>query len=113
MPELKQSPCFWNLLRLPILLLPREKEELSACGALPIVDLDLSCSSGKGGVISDFVISYISWDLITPVIRLITFRADIIPARALGKLLYGPGPLGESGAEFRQVQRRRREQVCH
>ena len=40
----------------------------------------------QGGVISDFVISYISWDLIIPVIKLITFRADIVSARALGKL---------------------------
>ena len=29
------------------------------------------------------VISYISWDLITPVIRRITFRADIIPRQSL------------------------------
>ena len=35
----------------------------------------------------EFVISYISWDLITGVIRLITFRPDVISARALGKLL--------------------------
>jgi len=38
-------------------------------------------------VISESVISYISWDLIPPNIRLITLRADMIPARALGKLL--------------------------
>ena len=43
------------------------------------------------GVISDFGISYISWDLISPVIRLITFRADTIPARAPGKLLQCEG----------------------
>jgi len=41
----------------------------------------------KGCVVSEFVISYISWDLITGVIRLINFLADIISARALGKLL--------------------------
>ena len=44
-------------------------------------------TSTKGGVISELVISYISWDQMTPVIRLIAFRADIISARALGKLL--------------------------
>jgi len=32
----------------------------------------------QGGVISKSVIRYISWDLITPVIRLITFWADIM-----------------------------------
>ena len=40
----------------------------------------------QGCVINQSGISYISWDLITPVIRLITFRADNISARALGKL---------------------------
>ena len=40
----------------------------------------------KGGVFSKSVISYIGWDLITLVFRLITFRADIVSARALGKL---------------------------
>jgi len=37
-----------------------------------------------GCVISKLVIRYISWELIAPVIRLITFRADNISARALG-----------------------------
>jgi len=41
----------------------------------------------QGCVISKSVISYISWDLITSVTRGITFRADNISARALGKLL--------------------------
>ena len=36
--------------------------------------------------ISKSVISYISWDLLTPVIRRITFRADNISARAVRKL---------------------------
>jgi len=39
-----------------------------------------------GCVICKSVISYISWDLITPVIKLTTFRADNISARALGKM---------------------------
>ena len=43
-----------------------------------------SSSPESGGVISEFLMSYISWDLITGVIRLITFRADIISARTLG-----------------------------
>jgi hypothetical protein len=45
---------------------------------------------GLGGVIRDFAICYISWDLIIPVVRLVTFRADIISlisARALGGAL--------------------------
>jgi len=29
----------------------------------------------QGGVVSDFLISYISWNLISPVIKLVTFRA--------------------------------------
>ena len=36
-------------------------------------------------MISKSVISYISWDLILPDIRLITLWADMIPARALGR----------------------------
>ena len=39
-------------------------------------------SSYTTGVISREVISYISWDLITPAVRRITCRADIISARA-------------------------------
>ena len=35
--------------------------------------------SRQGGVIRKLVTSYISWELITPVIRRITFRADITP----------------------------------
>jgi hypothetical protein len=46
--------------------------------------LSLNVTCTYGGVISKLVISYISWELITPVIRLITFRADDISARALG-----------------------------
>ena len=38
----------------------------------------------QGGVVSEFVITYISWGPITGVTRLITFRSDGIPARALG-----------------------------
>ena len=38
----------------------------------------------EDGVISKSVISYISWDLITPVIRLITVRADIISRAGIG-----------------------------
>ena len=38
----------------------------------------------KGGEISEFVTSFISWELITGVIRLKTFRADTVSARALG-----------------------------
>ena len=36
----------------------------------------------EGCFISESVISYISWDLITPVIRLITVRADIISSKS-------------------------------
>ena len=52
----------------------------SAC-VIPLVP------DGWGGVNNTLVISYISWGWITLVIRLIAFRADIISARALGKLL--------------------------
>ena len=45
------------------------------------------CDLWQSGVVSDFVTSYISWDLIIPVIRLITFRADNVSARALEKVL--------------------------
>ena len=38
--------------------------------------LSLNVTCTYGGVISKLVISYIRWELITPVIRLITFRAD-------------------------------------
>ena len=54
-----------------------------------LTQAELGCwsNSEQGCVISEAAISYISWDLRTPVIRLITFRADIISAWALGKLL--------------------------
>jgi len=42
-------------------------------------------SRTQGCVISKSVISYISWELMTLVIRLITFRADNISARALSR----------------------------
>ena len=52
----------------------------------------------QGGVISEFGISYINWDQITGVIRLITFRADNTSARDLLRppypmLSYGPMPI--------------------
>ena len=53
----------------------------------PLLSVNLIANSLITFVISDFLVSYISWDLITGVIRLITFRADVTLARALGKLL--------------------------
>ena len=50
-----------------------------------------------------FVISYISWDLTFPVIRLITFRADIISARALVKLLQSSMSTSPSARKDREM----------
>ena len=54
----------------------------------------------EGCVISKLIVSYISWDLITPVIRLITFRADNISARALGNLPVWEGGGGQRHGPF-------------
>ena len=54
-----------------------------------------------GGDISDAAVSYVSRDLPISVIRLITFQADIISARPLGKLQQSFKAKGPFGAERR------------
>ena len=49
-----------------------------------LLNLQIDGSSETWGGVIKSVISYISWDLISLVIRLITFLADRISARALG-----------------------------